>query len=104
VRLEASLKVFSLVFGVIYMGCFFYAVAPVRYYPLQGRFFLDAQPDTAGPPILWYGWLLSAAVASAILSVLVPPRLVERVWHGWFWIVPALTVVGIFIYERRYFQ
>jgi hypothetical protein len=36
--------------------------------------------------------------------VLVPPRLVERVWHGWFWIVPALTVVGIFIYERRYFQ
>jgi hypothetical protein len=104
VRLEASLKVFSLVFGVIYMGCFFYAVAPVRYYPLQGRFFLDAQPDTAGPPILWYGWLLSAAVASAILSVLVPPRLVERVWHGWFWIVPALTVVGILIYERRYFQ
>jgi hypothetical protein len=104
VRLEASLKVFSLVFGVIYMGCFFYAVAPVRYYPLQGRFFLDEQPDTAGPPILWYGWLLSAAVASAILSVLVPPRLVERVWHGWFWIVPALTVVGILIYERRYFQ
>jgi hypothetical protein len=104
VRLEASLKVFSLVFGVIYMGCFFYAVAPFRYYPLQGRFFLDAQPDTAGPPILWYGWLLSAAVASAILSVLVPPRLVERVWHGWFWIVPALTVVGILIYERRYFQ
>jgi hypothetical protein len=104
VRLDASLKVFSLVFGLIYMACFFYTVAPVRYYPLQGRFFLEAQPDTAGPPILWYGWLLSAAVASAVLSVMLPPRLVARVWHGWFWVVPALTVVGIFIYERRYFQ
>ena len=103
-RLNASLKVFSLTFGVLYLGCFFYAVAPVRYYPLLGRFHLNAQPEDAGPPILWYGWLLTAVVASAVLSVLVPPRLVERIWHGWFWIVPAVTVVGIFVYERHYFQ
>ena len=55
------------------MACFFYTVAPVRYYPLQGRFYLEAQPEAAGPPILWYGWLLTAAAASAVLSVLVPP-------------------------------
>ena len=103
-RLDASLKMFSLIFALIYLWCFFSAVAPVRYYPLQGRFYLDAQPEAAGPPILWYGWMLTAFVASAVLSVLVPPRLVERIWHGWFWVVPALTVVFIFVYERRYFQ
>ena len=34
-----------------------------RYYPVLGRFDREAMPlETAGPPILWYSWLLGAAV------------------------------------------
>jgi hypothetical protein len=104
VKRDASLKVFSLLFGLTYMACFYYTVAPIRYYPMLGTFHLEAQPEAAGPPILWYGWLAAAAVLSGVIAVLVPRRLAERLWHGWLWTVPALTVVGIFIYERRWFQ
>jgi hypothetical protein len=104
VKLDASLKVFSLLFGVVYMLCFYYSLAIVRYYPLTGTFHVDAQPETSGPPILWYGWLLAAAGISVVLAALAPKRLVERLWHGWFWVVPAVTIVGILVYERRWFQ
>jgi hypothetical protein len=104
VKLDASMRVFSLLFGVVYMLCFYYGVTVVRYYPMTGRFHIDAQPETAGPPILWYGWLLAATVISLVIAVLAPRRLVERLWHGWLWIVPAVTIVGILIYERRWFQ
>ncbi len=103
-KFDASLKVFSLMFGVAYMLCFYFSFSPVRYYPMLGSFHLDVQPESAGPPILWYGWLLAGVSISAILAVLVPPRLVDRLWHGWAWIVPALTIVAIFVYERRWFQ
>jgi len=98
------MKVFSLLFGAVYMLCFYYSVTVVRYYPMTGGFHLEAQPETAGPPILWYGWLLAAALISVVIAALVPRRLVDRLWHGWLWIVPAVTIVGILIYERRWFQ
>ena len=46
-----------------------YRVALFRYYPVLGRFSRDALPlETAGPPILWYSWLLGGAVISLVLS------------------------------------
>ena len=59
----ARLKVFSSVYGVAYMALFLYSelykVALFRYYPVLGRFDREAIPlETAGPPILWYSWLL----------------------------------------------
>src|SRR5262249_33739677 len=66
---HAQYKVFSIVFGVAYMGLFFYSEATkyamFRYYPVLGTFTREALPlETAGPPILWYSWLAGAAVVA----------------------------------------
>lgn len=104
----ARFKVFSMVYGVAYMGFFLYSelyrAAMFRYYPALGRFYRDAQPmDTAGPPILWYSWLLGAAVVSSAVSLAVPRKWAERLPADWVWVVSAALLLGILVYERRWF-
>lgn len=104
----AQFKVFSIVYGVAYMALFLYSertgYALFRYYPVLGGFYRENQPlETAGPPILWYSWLLGAAVISLGVSLAVPRKWAERVPHGWVWGVAAALLVGIIVYERRWF-
>jgi hypothetical protein len=104
----AQFKVFSIVYGVVYMALFLYSertgYALFRYYPVLGGFYREAQPlETAGPPILWYSWLFGAAVISIAVSLAVPRKLAERVPHGWVWGVAVGLLVGIIVYERRWF-
>ena len=104
----ARLNVFSVVFGVAYMGFFFYnefyQVSLFGYYPVLGRFSRQRLPlAEAGPAILWYSWLVCALVVSALLTVLTPRRLAERVGQGWVWAVPAALLIATLVYERRWF-
>jgi hypothetical protein len=101
-------KVFSIVYGLAYMGLFLYSEstkwALFRYYPVLGAFYRDAQPmETAGPPILWYSWLIGAAVMSAVISLIVPRAWAARLPQEWVWGVPAALLIGILVYERRWF-
>jgi hypothetical protein len=101
-------KVFSLMYGVAYMGFFLYSEvyrsAMFRYYPVLGSFYRESQPmETAGPPILWYSWLLGAAVVSSVVSLAVPRSWAERLPASWVWVVPAALLLGILVYERRWF-
>jgi hypothetical protein len=101
-------KVFSMVYGAAYMGLFLYSEvskhAMFRYYPVLGAFYREAQPmDTAGPPILWYSWLAGAAVVSVVVSLIVPRRWAARLPQEWVWRVSAALLIGILVYERRWF-
>ena len=105
---HARFKVFSLAYGVAYMGFFLYSelyrAAMFRYYPVLGRFHLEPQPmETAGPPILWYSWLLGAAVVSGAVSLAVPRSWAEALPATWVWVVAAALLLGILVYERRWF-
>jgi len=53
--------------------------------------------------ILWYGWIVTSALASAAVAFAVPGKLAERLWTGWAWIIPTAVTVGMLIYERRWF-
>ena len=104
----ASFKVFSLLFGVVYMGLFwlneFYGIAFLRYYPVLGGFYNVRQPpEAAGPAILWYFWLFGALAVSLAVSFVVPRKWAERIPHTWVWLVSAALVLAIFVYERRWF-
>jgi hypothetical protein len=101
-------KVFSIVYGVVYMALFLYSEmtrsAMFRYYPVLGAFYRQAQPvETAGPPILWYSWLAGAAVLSVAITLLVPRTWAARLPQEWVWGVPAALLIGILVYERRWF-
>jgi hypothetical protein len=97
-------KVFSVVFGVVYFAAFYTIFAPFRYYPVLERFTLDALPlEDAGPAILWYAWVATAAVAALVAAAIVPRSLAERLPHSVVWIVPALLLVATLVYERTWF-
>lgn len=105
---DPRLKVFSIVYGVAYMGFFFhseiYRTAFFRYYPVLHAWSREALPlNTAGPPILWYSWLAAALVAAVVASVIVPRRLAERIPPTWIWIVGLVLCLVIVVYERRWF-
>jgi len=98
----AALPIFSILFGIVYLTCFYMDWAPFRYYPDAGSFHLRPHPE-AGPAILWYGWVAAAAMVSAAVAFVVPHAMAERVGPRWAWAVPVLTVIGVLIYERRWF-
>ena len=105
---SARFNTFSISYGVAYMALFFYSEmyqsALFRYYPVLGEFSRAARPlATAGPAILWYSWLVGAAVISVVLAFVVPPRLAERLGRTWVWAIPMALLVVIAVYERRWF-
>jgi len=91
-----------MLFGIVYLAAFYMDYAPFRYYPDARTFHLKITPQD-GPAILWYGWVVAAAVGSAIVAALVPRSLAERLRPGWAWVVPFAIMVLMMIYERRWF-
>ncbi len=98
-----SAPVFSSVFGVTYFICFLYDFALFRYYPEVNQFHLGEQAAALGPPILWYGWVGMAAIVSLTLATLVPSPIAAKIPSGACWIVTALVLLVVLIYERRWF-
>ena len=99
---DSRLTIFSMMFGVIYLAAFYWDLALFRYYPEVGQF-RWLRTDELGLVILWYGWIATAALASAAIAFAVPKNMAERLWPGWAWIVPTAVVVAMLIYERRWF-
>jgi len=96
------MRVFTLLFGAAYCFAFYMELALFRFYPETGRFHL-AVHQGEGPAILWYGWIATAFLFSAAVAVVVPSRIVDRLWPGLYWLVPALTILAICVYEKRWF-
>ena len=93
-----------MLFGIVYITAFYYNVSVLMYYPALSRFSLTVLPfQDAGPAILWYGWVGVAAIVSGVVAAIVPGRWSERLSPSVSWIVPVLVIVGILIYERRWF-
>jgi hypothetical protein len=108
----AQIKVFSTLYGAVYTLCFYFQSlyptsqwwAPFRYYPSIEQWSITRlPPETAGPAILWYAWLAEAFVFTLVLSLLVPRKLANKVPPGAVWAGPAVTVIAILVYERRWF-
>jgi hypothetical protein len=100
---QPSVEIFSMLFGIVYLTCFYMDWAPFRYYPDARTFHLKITPQD-GPAILWYGWVSAAAVVSAAVALLVPRQLAVRLQPAWAWAVPLIIVVLMFVYERRWFM
>ena len=60
----SRLTIFSILFGVFYLVCFYYDLALFRYYPEVGQFHF-LRNDGLGVVILWYGWIATSAICPA---------------------------------------
>ena len=99
---DSRLTIFSIMFGVIYLAAFYWDLALFRYYPEPGQFHF-LRNDRLGVVILWYGWIATSAFAGACIAFAVPRTIADRLSPGWAWIIPTTVVIGMLIYERRWF-
>lgn len=99
---SASL-VFSMVFGVAYVVCFYFNWALFRFYPAYSQFSFAPLGPEAGPAILWYGWMGWAAGVAAVAALVVPRRVADEVPPGAVWGIGAAVLAVIAVYERTWF-
>lgn len=100
---KGRLAVFSVVFGIAYTVAFYRGWALFKYYPLIRQFHIVDQAKQAGPPISWYGWMATAFLVSVPLALAVPRKLGDRIPAIWVAIIPALLIVIVLVYEKRWF-
>ena len=98
----SRLTVFSIAFGILYFVSSYYDLALFRYYPEVSEFHF-LRNDRLGVVILWYGWIATSAIASACIALAAPRTIADRLSPGWAWIIPTAVVIGMLIYERRWF-
>ncbi len=104
-----SLRIFSIGFALVYAWATIQNVPAFRYYPLINRFSLtDLADRTIGPAMSWYGWIaygvIGGVLASVIISLAVPRRLIDKIWPGVYWlIVPAVIMWACWVRESEWF-
>jgi hypothetical protein len=108
VNITRAFPVFGAVFGFFYALNFHYAYALFTYHPLINDFSWGyvAATDDAGPSMFWYGWIALAALCSAgvaLLSLLVPRSIADRVWPGFAWLLPVLAMALMAWFDRVWF-
>ena len=99
----SSFLVFSIVASVVYVLAYDFGWQLFRYYPLVKEFHLDAQPKSAGPAMMYYGWMATAAIAGLVVAAIVPKRLAARLWSGLAWAVPVALIAFTLFYEKHWF-
>jgi hypothetical protein len=99
-KTHARAMMFSVTFCIVYTFAYYFDLSPVKYYPLANEIVLEMH---AGPVILWYGWVFTAALAGLIVAAIVPRRWAARVSPDILWVVGIMAVVAVFMYEKRWF-
>jgi hypothetical protein len=57
-----------------------------------------------GPPMYWYGWLVTSTLGAAAVSLISLPVLKNRPTPYWFgWLVPLLVILSVFYLFRDWF-
>jgi hypothetical protein len=102
-KFEKVFPVFAAAFAVIYLLAVAENWALFTYHPKLGEWGWLAQPARTGPPMYWYGWLVTSALGATAVSLLTWPVLrgwPAQLWLGW--VVP-LVVILVFVYFFRDF-
>jgi hypothetical protein len=99
-----SLRVFSLVFGLVYTAAHLMGMPLWRYYPLVDKFSTHDLVDLAnGPSMNWYGWQSYGLIAGVICAVIIPRRIGNKIPAAVFYVLPIVILVCGFYTERQWF-
>ena len=102
-KLEKVFPIFAAAFAVIYTLAVYYNWALFTYHPKIDEWNWLAVPARNGPPMYWYGWLVTSALGASAISLVSFPfirRESSPLWLGW--VVPIVVVV-VFVYLFRSF-
>jgi len=75
------------------------------YYPLVREFTWGPTALSGkGPAMGWYGLIATAGIFAGIVTILIPPRLSERLAGNHLWVFPvASMLVSVFLLRRFLF-
>jgi hypothetical protein len=74
--------------------------------PETGEFGWLMTPASAGPTMVYYGWIATAGVSAALVAGLLALRpfgMSQRVWHGLAWVIPVLGMLFFANAMKGYF-
>ena len=100
---HGRLMVFSFAACVAYTLAYYFDWSLFQYYLAEGRFHVVPQPESAGPPILWYGWLATAILAGLVIAFAHSRRVIARLPPDLVWLVPCAALFAALMYEMRWF-
>lgn len=102
-RLRFSPAVFLIAYCAAYLAALAADLPAFRYYPLDGTFSWGTGPqDGHGPSMAWYGLMLNAGAAAAVLALVVPDPVVSRLRNR-LWIFPVAALLGTAFLMRIFF-
>lgn len=99
--MSGRVTLFSTIAALVYTIASYLNLSVIRYYPVSGHFAFHAGEQ--GMVILWYGWILAAALAGAAVSLAMPRRWLDRLPSDLNWMVLTAALFAILIYEKRWF-
>jgi hypothetical protein len=103
-NIEKLAPVFAAAFALIYIVSVELNWAAFTYHPKIGQFGWLVEPSRDGPPMYWYGWLVTSTLGAAAVSVLALPLLKNRPTQYWLgWTIPLLVMVSVLYLFRDWF-
>jgi len=103
--------VFATTFAVVYAVAYVFALennyAIFTYHPVLNEFALFVEEPKTGPAMYWYGWMVTAGIAAfaaGAIACIVPENLTKRLWSGWSWAVPVITMFAFGYLLRGFFM
>lgn len=102
--IEKIIPVFSAAFALIYILSVEFNWAPFTYHPKIGQWGWLVEPSRDGPPMYWYGWLVTATLGASVASVVALPLLKNRPTQYWIgWTIPLLVMISVLYFFRGFF-
>jgi hypothetical protein len=100
--MNGRMLLFSILAPAVYTLANYFSLPLLRYYPLAGRFSFADQPGM-GIAILWYGWVATAILVSALTSFIIPRQWSDRLPLDLCWMSLGAALFAALIYEKRWF-
>ena len=103
-NLEKTFPVFAAAFALIYIVSVEMNWALFTYHPKIGQWGWLVEPSRDGPPMYWYGWLVTSTLGATAVSLISLPLLKNRsAPYSLGWIVPLLVIISVFYLFRDWF-
>lgn len=108
-KLARVFPIFSAAYAALYLASMYYNLALLSYFPRSRQWFLltvTDMPRSAGPGMYWYGWLLTAFLGAAAISLLAlaaPAPWLARVSRIVSWAVPLAVIIVIVYILKGWF-
>jgi len=94
---------FSLAACIAYTFAYYFDWSLFRYDLAESQLHFTSSAASAGPPILWYGWLALAILAGAVVAWVLPARLAAHLSPDFLWLIPGALILAALMYEMRWF-